>query len=171
MINTEVVNLKVHCYYTDWNKSKAVAKRRKLKSPHYLCRYRDYSNAKFGDISAYFTPVNYSTPRLSRGLSVQDVSTLGDHGTTRRLTRQSSLDQHRDPHRHSNLPSGHYENAYQDLLKSRRTPGRSGKEEKKRRPINCNKVRSLFLDKLYGSLFVESGCWLSKSLPISIVNF
>lgn len=103
-------------------------------------RYRDYSNAKFGDISAYSTPVNYSTPRLSRGLSVQDVSTLGDHGTARRLTRQSSLDPHRDPHRHSNLPSGHYENAYQDLLKSRRTPLRSGKEEKKRRPINCNKV-------------------------------
>jgi len=113
-------------------------------------RYRDYSNAKFGDISAYSTPVNYPTPRLSRGLSVQDVSTLGDHGAARRLARQSSLDQqrdhhrhshqHRDPHRHSPLPSGHYENAYQDLLKTSRTPSRTGKEEKKRRPISCNKV-------------------------------
>jgi len=105
-------------------------------------RYRDYSNAKFGDISAYSTPVNYSTqvnystPRLSRGTSLQDVSSLHD----RRLTRQSSLDQDRVPHRHSPLPTGHYEKAYQDLLKSRRTPSRAVKEEKKRRPINCNKV-------------------------------
>ena len=125
-----------------------------------MWRYRDYSNAKFGDISAYSTPVNYPTPRLSRGLSVQDVSTLGDHGAARRLARQSSLDQqrdphrhshqHRDPHRHSPLPSGHYENAYQDLLKTRKTPVRTGKEEKKRRPISCNKVRRTLLWKTVG---------------------
>jgi len=104
-------------------------------------RYRDYSNAKFSDISAYSTPVNYSTPRLSRGSSLQDVSPSFHPVTSnRRLTRQSSLDHDRAPPSHSPLPVGHYEKAYQDLMKARRVPSRAVKEEKKRRPINCNKV-------------------------------
>merc|ERR1711892_235922 len=79
-------------------------------------RYRDYSNSRYGDISAYPTPVNYS--QLTRGSSLQDVSPSYDSPSWR-LTRQSSLDQ---PKR--SLPPTHrlhYEQAYQDLVRSRRT--------------------------------------------------
>merc|ERR1719483_369026 len=100
-------------------------------------RYRDYSNSRYGDISTYSTPVNYSISRLTRGSSLQDVSPSYD-SPSRRLTRQSSLDQ---PTRSTVAAPGYHEQAYQDLVRSRRsTTTRSGKEEKKRRPINCNKV-------------------------------
>merc|ERR1712106_629761 len=105
-------------------------------------RYRDYSNSRYGDISAYPTPLNYS--QLTRGSSLQDVSPSYD-SPSRRLTRQSSLDKDRlaiSQHKTSRaLAPGHHEQAYQDLVRSRRTTAtRSGKEEKKRRPVNCNKV-------------------------------
>jgi len=101
-------------------------------------RYRDYSNSRYGDISTYSTPVNYSISRLTRGSSLQDVSPSYDSPSSRRLTRQSSLDQ---PKRSTGAAPGYHEQAYQDLVRSRRsTTTRSGKEEKKRRPINCNKV-------------------------------
>jgi len=109
-------------------------------------RYRDYSNSRYGDISAYSTPVNYSTPRLTRVSSLQDVSPAYD-SPSRRLTRQSSIDKDRlaiSQHKTSRAltPGLHHEQSvYQDLVRSRRTTAtRSGKEEKKRRPINCNKV-------------------------------
>eukprot|EP00090_Calanus_glacialis_P008839 TRINITY_DN17165_c0_g1_i2.p1 TRINITY_DN17165_c0_g1~~TRINITY_DN17165_c0_g1_i2.p1 ORF type:complete len:288 (-),score=49.19 TRINITY_DN17165_c0_g1_i2:89-952(-) len=106
-------------------------------------RYRDYSNSKFGDISVYSTPVNYSSSRLTRGSSLQDVSpSLGS--SLRRLTRQSSLDKERpslyQPKRNTPFTPGHYEQSYQDQIRSSRSATRHVKEEKKRRPINCNKV-------------------------------
>ena len=106
----------------------------------------DYSNSRYKEISTYSTPVNYSSSHLTRGSSLQDVSPAFD-SPSRRPTRQSSLDKDRvamSQHKTSRAltPGLHHEQSvYQDLVRSRRTTAtRSGKEEKKRRPVNCNKV-------------------------------
>eukprot|EP00092_Neocalanus_flemingeri_P024051 GFUD01026088.1.p1 GENE.GFUD01026088.1~~GFUD01026088.1.p1 ORF type:complete len:294 (+),score=89.04 GFUD01026088.1:168-1049(+) len=110
-------------------------------------RYRDFSNSRYGDITVYSTPVNYSSSRLTRGPSLQDLSSSPClHTPERRVTRQISLEKDRpslfSPRRNTPLPAGRYEQLYQDQGRSGRPPSgsRSGQEEKKRRPINCNKV-------------------------------
>merc|ERR1712106_604253 len=56
-------------------------------------RYRDYSNSNYGDVTVYSTPVNYSTSRLTRGSSLQDVSSpLCSPIKEKRVTRQTSLE-------------------------------------------------------------------------------
>ena len=90
--------------------------------------------------------MNYSSSRLTRGSSLQDVSpSLGSSHS--RLTRQSSLDKERpslyQPKRNTTFTPGHYEQSYQDQIRSSRSATRHVKEEKKRRPINCNKVRAV----------------------------
>lgn len=108
-------------------------------------RYNDYSNSKFGNISVYPTPINYSSSLLKRGSSLQDVSSpLGS--STRRLTRHSSLDKEVpsmfQKKRSTALPMGYFEQSYHDHVRSGRSLPRSKptKEGKKRRPISCNKV-------------------------------
>jgi len=110
-------------------------------------RYKDYSNSRFGDVSIYSTPVNYSSSsRLTRGSSLLDVSSTSFNPTKteRRYTRQASLEKDQStlfsPRRTSPWPAGRYEQLYQDQVKSSGSGIRAGKEGKKRRPINCNKV-------------------------------
>ena len=108
-------------------------------------RYNDYSNSKFGNISIYSTPVNYSSSLLKRGSSLQDVSSPL-RNSTRRLTRHSSLDKEVpsmfQQKRSTALPIGYFEQSYYDHVRSGRSlpRGKPTKEGKKRRPISCNKV-------------------------------
>merc|ERR1712106_795827 len=107
-------------------------------------RYRDYSNSNYGDVTVYSTPVNYSTSRMTRGSSLQEVSSpFCSPIKEKRVTRQTSLENVRSSlfsQRNTPSPAGRYEQLYQDQVRSGRSLARSGKEERKKRPINCNKV-------------------------------
>jgi len=109
-----------------------------------VSRFRDYS-APSSDFSIYPTPLNYSTYRLSRGSSLPEVSSpLCSPITSRTLTRQTSLEKDRAslylPRRTTGVPAGQFELLYQDQVRGRGSVPRRVKEEKKRRPISCNKV-------------------------------